>query len=63
MGGSDDYCSEEQTAKIKTDLTRHLAGDFSPGGRRAESGGGDVGQSGQKAWDKDAAFCPNSTCY
>ena len=28
--GEEDYCSEKKNAAIKADLTRHLAGDFTP---------------------------------
>lgn len=28
--GEEDYCSERKSAAIKTDLQRHLAGDFTP---------------------------------
>ncbi len=27
---ADDFCSEDQTREIKSDLTRHLAGDYAP---------------------------------
>jgi hypothetical protein len=30
IAGESDYCSERKTAAIKTDLQRHLAGDYSP---------------------------------
>jgi len=44
------YCTEARTKEIKTDLTRHLAGDYTPTPRKpvvAESGGlfGDWGSS------------------
>lgn len=31
IAGAEDYCSEERVAYIRGDLTRHLAGDFTPG--------------------------------
>lgn len=30
VAGQQDYCSPEKTADIKTNLTRHLAGDYTP---------------------------------
>jgi hypothetical protein len=30
IAGEQDYCSERKTAAIKTDLQRHLAGDYAP---------------------------------
>ena len=33
IGPADEYCTDAQTAVIKTDLTRHLAGDFTPNKR------------------------------
>jgi len=36
-----EYCSDARTKEIKADLTRHLAGDFSPTAKvRATAGGG-----------------------
>lgn len=36
-----DYCSDERTREIKADLTRHLAGDYTPSRKvQASSGGG-----------------------
>lgn len=31
IAGDEDYCSDERIAYIRGDLTRHLAGDFTPG--------------------------------
>ncbi len=64
MADPDEYCSDEQTAKIKTDLTRHMAGDFSLS-QRAEASLLDSlsGNSTTQPWDKQKAFCPNQTCY
>lgn len=31
ISGTEDYCSEERVAYIRGDLTRHLAGDYTPG--------------------------------
>ena len=33
LKGADDFCSENKTREIKVDLTRHLAGDFTPPAR------------------------------
>ncbi len=30
MSGEPDYCTERKSQEIKADLTRHLAGDFTP---------------------------------
>lgn len=30
ISGQDNYCNEAKTKEIKTDLTRHLAGDYTP---------------------------------
>ena len=35
IAGDSDYCSEQQTATIKRDLTNALAGDFSDPGKKA----------------------------
>lgn len=64
MADPDEYCNDEQTAKIKSDLTRHMAGDFSLT-QRAETSLLDSlkGGSSNQPWDKQKAFCPNLTCY
>ena len=59
-----DYCNDEQTAKIKGDLTRHLAGDFSPPAKKAEATLADIlASKEQKPYDPKQALCPNNTCY
>src|SRR4029079_10774214 len=35
-----DYCSDSKTKQIKADLTRHLAGDYTPNPPKAEDEGG-----------------------
>ena len=37
VAGNSSYCSEKKTAQIKEDLTRHLAGDFTPSQRKLEA--------------------------
>jgi hypothetical protein len=63
-----DYCSASKTAEIKSDLTRHLAGDFTPPPPKAVAyepgffdswGDGNGSESGPKFgtndwWDKQA---------
>lgn len=63
MANPDEYCTEEQTAKIKSDLSRHLAGDFSAP-KRVESSVSDLwtSDSQNKPWDKQKALCPQQTC-
>lgn len=65
IGASDDYCTDEQTEKIKKDLTRHLAGDFSPSARKAEANAADWWQSksDQKPFDANDVFCRGGICY
>ena len=56
------YCNQSKTSEIKADLSRHLAGDFSPPPKKAEAGGiglfDSKGPSATKAltaddmWDK-----------
>lgn len=63
MGPADEYCTDEQTAKIKSDLTRHLAGDFSPSVRKPEAGAFDWLQSSSStAFDRQKALCPKNNC-
>ena len=37
VAGESDYCSDEKTKAIKADLSRHLAGDYSPPERPKEA--------------------------
>jgi hypothetical protein len=52
-----DYCSDKKTAEIKTDLQRHMAGDFTPKlpKPKADTGapciGFDCGGSKDEKWD------------
>jgi hypothetical protein len=39
----DDYCSEKKTAEIKNDLSRHLAGDYTPSPRKVAAAPADQG--------------------
>lgn len=38
--GETEYCTDRKTAEIKSDLTRHLAGDFSPAPPRVQADDG-----------------------
>jgi len=50
------FCNDEQTAVIKRDLNRHMAGDFAPN-RKAESSVGDLfSGSSNKPWNPQDAF-------
>ena len=58
-----DYCNDEQTAKIKSDLTRHLAGDYNPAPKKVEATLADIlASKEQKPWDPKDALCPNQSC-
>jgi hypothetical protein len=46
VAGNSTYCSDEKTAQIKADLTRHLAGDYTPSARRPEAAPEDGGLLG-----------------
>ena len=37
VAGNSTYCTENKTAQIKEDLTRHLAGDYTPSQRKLEA--------------------------
>ena len=37
VAGQSDYCSEQKTKAIKADLSRHLAGDYTPAARPKEA--------------------------
>ena len=41
VAGEADYCSDEKTKAIKADLTRHLAGDYTPAARPKEAANDD----------------------
>ena len=59
-----DYCTDDKTAEIKADLTRHLAGDFNPPKKKAEGGLLDAMAANQnKPFVPKDAFCPANTCY
>lgn len=61
---SSEYCTEDQTAKIKGDLTRHLAGDFNPPPKKAEATLADVlASKDEKPYDPKEPFCRNGSCY
>ncbi len=61
---SSEYCTDEQTATIKGDLTRHLAGDFNPPPKKAEATLADIlASKDEKAYDPKEAFCRNGSCY
>ena len=58
-----EYCNDEQTTKIKGDLTRHLAGDFNPPPKKIEATLADVlASKDQKPWNPQDALCPNQSC-
>lgn len=59
---NENYCSFEQTHQIKADLSKVLAGDFSPPVRiRKESVGWlDSGLEGREVMNREAIFDPNS---
>ena len=58
---SEAFCSDEQTTVIKRDLTRHMAGDFTPV-RSASSSVGDWFSGGaKKPWNPEDAFYPNQS--
>ena len=59
-----EFCTEDQTAKIKGDLTRHLAGDFNPPPKKVEGGLLDaLAGKEAKPFNPQEAFCPQQTCY
>lgn len=57
-----EYCSEDKTVEIKSDLTRHMAGDFSPAKKKAEAGLLDGFGKESKPYNPKEAFCPNNVC-
>ena len=56
---SDEYCTDEQTQRIKADLTRHLAGDYSSPQKKPEVAVGlfDWGGNANQPFDRQKAFC------
>ncbi len=42
IGKADDYCTDQKSAEIKADLTRHLAGNYEPKVEKTAAGGGGV---------------------
>ena len=59
-----EFCTDGQTAKIKGDLTRHLAGDFNPPAKKVEGGLLDtLAGKEAKPFNPQEAFCPQQTCY
>lgn len=58
IGKADEFCGDEQTAQIKRDLVRHLAGDFTPPPKVVASSDW-FGGSTKKAWDPKKAVFPN----
>lgn len=65
IGPPDEYCTDERTATIKADLTRHLAGDYAPSKRSQEGGAFDwlASKSESRPWRKEETFCPGGSCY
>ena len=60
-----EFCNEDQTAKIKADLTRHLAGDFNPPVKKDEGNLADwwVSKKSDEPFNPKDALCPNKSCY
>jgi hypothetical protein len=58
ISGNADYCSEEQTAIIKRDLTKALTGDFSLPAKQASKGWWFENPTREKPMDRDAIFDP-----
>ena len=58
-----EYCNDEQTAKIKGDLSRHLAGDFNPPPKKVEATLADIlASKSDKPWNPQDALCPQQSC-
>ena len=58
---AEDFCTEAKTKEIKTDLTRHLTGDFTPPARqKADDGGSWLSLPPNKApvMDRERIFDP-----
>ena len=57
VGADPDYCTDSKSAAIKKDLTRHLAGDFTPNlpAPKKEESCGFFGctETHSKPWDRD----------
>jgi len=59
IAGEQDYCSDDKTATIKRDLTKVLAGDFSPTARKpAANVGWWTPEHAAKPMDRDEIFNP-----
>lgn len=59
IGAAEGYCSDEQTALIKRDLVRHLAGDFMPPSRVVADSSFLPGSSTKRNWDPRKAVFPS----
>jgi hypothetical protein len=59
VSGSEDYCTDEQTAVIKRDLNKVLAGDFAPPSKRPDVGWGWGTPSSDKL-DREKVFHPST---
>lgn len=60
---AEEFCSDEQTAVIKSDLKRHMAGDFSVS-RAPDRTAASWWQSGaNKPWNSDETFYPRGSRY
>lgn len=62
IAAADNYCDEEQTVRIKSDLTRYLAGDFSAPPPKPDTSSDWLYSSSNKPWDPKEALCPNKFC-
>ncbi|HEX4893968.1 MAG TPA: hypothetical protein VFV47_11815 [Hyphomicrobiaceae bacterium] len=58
IGSAEEFCVEETTDKIKRDLTRNLAGDFSAPVKRAPPPKSWWGSSGNEKFDQDKVLYP-----
>ena len=58
IGSADEFCVEEATEKIKRDLPRNLAGDFSAPVKRAPPAKSWWGSSGNEKFDQDKVLYP-----
>jgi hypothetical protein len=60
IGNADSYCSERTTAAIKSDLTRHLAGNFEPNFPEDKAQAGFLEKAGDNTshgrWDPKTAW-------
>jgi hypothetical protein len=58
IGSAEEFCVDETTDKIKRDLTRNLAGDFSAPVKRAPPAKSWWGSSGTEKFDADRVLHP-----